>query len=81
MYEVGWKVVPEFQGKGIATRAVAALLNVLKTDVPRAPVYAFPSIDNLPSNAICRKLGFTLVGETEFPRGKWMKSNEWCLEL
>ncbi|GMA61053.1 GNAT family N-acetyltransferase [Alicyclobacillus fastidiosus] len=83
VYETGWKVVPEFQGRGIATRVMSILLNILQYEVQHATVYAFPSTDNLASNAICRKLGFSLVGETdfEFPKGKWIKSNEWCLHL
>ncbi|MFB5191377.1 GNAT family N-acetyltransferase [Alicyclobacillus fastidiosus] len=83
VYETGWKVIPEFQGRGIATRAMSELLNILRNNVQHAIVYAFPSTNNTASNEICRKLGFSLVGETdfEFPKGKWMKSNEWCLRL
>ena len=34
-------------------------------------MHAFPNIDNAPSNAICRKLGFELVEacQFEFPKG------------
>ena len=34
-------------------------------------MHAFPNVDNAPSNAICRKLGFELLEECEFefPRG------------
>jgi RimJ/RimL family protein N-acetyltransferase len=83
VYEVGWMVLPEFQGRGIATRAISMLLNILRTEVPQAVVHAFPSNDNPASNSICTKLGFSLVGETdfEFPLGKWMKCNDWCLEF
>jgi RimJ/RimL family protein N-acetyltransferase len=46
-------------------------------------VHAFPSVENEPSNAICRKLGFTLVEEIEFeyPPGSLMRCNDWRLEL
>lgn len=83
VYEVGWGVLPEFQGRGIATLAMSAALDVLRTDVPRAVVHAFPSVDNPASNAICRKLGFSLQGETEFefPPGSLMKCNDWSLVL
>ena len=43
-----------------------------------------PSSSNRPaSNAICRKAGFTLVGETdiEYPPGSIMRCNEWRLGL
>ena len=48
-------------------------------------LYAYPSVDNAPSNAICRKLGFTLVdvSEYEYPKdsGKIMRCNDWRLDL
>jgi hypothetical protein len=46
-------------------------------------VHAFPSVANAPSNAICRKLGFTLLEECEFeyPRGSFMRCNDWRLDL
>lgn len=83
VYEVGWMVLPNYQGRGIATRATAALLDILCSDVPHAIVHAFPSVDNLASNVICRKLGFTLINKTEFeyPPGSWMMCNNWRLEL
>ena len=46
-------------------------------------VHAFPSVDNPPSNALCRKLGFTLIEECEFeyPKGSFMQCNDWRLDL
>jgi RimJ/RimL family protein N-acetyltransferase len=46
-------------------------------------LHAFPSVDNAPSNAICRKLGFTLLGECEleYPPGRVMRCSDWRLEL
>jgi RimJ/RimL family protein N-acetyltransferase len=40
-------------------------------------------VENLASNAICRKLGFTLVEEAEFeyPPGNFMRCNDWRLDL
>lgn len=82
-YEIGWMVLPGFQGKGIAKRATAKLLSILRTDASHGFVHAFPSVDNLKSNAICEKLGFLFDGETnlEFPPGIWMKCNDWRLKL
>jgi hypothetical protein len=42
-----------------------------------------PSVDNPPSNAICRKLGFTLLEERQFeyPVGNFMLCNVWQLDL
>jgi hypothetical protein len=46
-------------------------------------MHAFPSVDNGPSNAICKKLGFILLGEEDFeyPKGSFMRSNDWRLDL
>ena len=46
-------------------------------------VHAFPKVVNAPSNAICRKLGFELLGEVDFParRGGVVRCNDWRFEL
>ncbi len=46
-------------------------------------MHAFPNVDNAPSNAICRKLGFELLEECEFefPKGHFMTCNDWRLDL
>ncbi len=45
--------------------------------------HAYPSIDNPPSNAACRKAGFELLGEIDFeyPPGNPLRCNEWRIEL
>ena len=83
VYEVGWMVVPEFQGRGIAVTATAQAIELAKRDGKHRFMHAFPSIDNEPSNAICAKLGFELLEtcEFEFPKGKFMICNDWRLDL
>ena len=46
-------------------------------------LHAFPSVDNPPSNALCRALGFTLLGpaEVEYPPGSVLLVNDWRLDL
>jgi RimJ/RimL family protein N-acetyltransferase len=64
-------VVPEFQGRGIAVAATAQAIELAKRDDKHRFMHAFPNVDNAPSNTICRKLGFELLGacEFEFPKG------------
>ncbi|MET1180491.1 GNAT family N-acetyltransferase [Peribacillus simplex] len=83
VYEIGWSVLPSFQGKGIASQAVKALIEKVKAERKYKYIHAFPSINNPASNAICRKLGFNLISECEFeyPPGSFMRCNDWCLEL
>ena len=83
VYEVGWMVVPEFQGRGIAAEATAQLIELARRDGKFRFVHAFPNVENAPSNAICRRLGFELLGacEFEFPKGHPMTCNDWRLDL
>jgi RimJ/RimL family protein N-acetyltransferase len=83
VYEVGWSVLPEFQGHGIAGAATAQLIERARADDGPRHLHAFPSVENAASNAICRKLGFTLLGavEVEFPPGSLLRCNDWRLEL
>jgi RimJ/RimL family protein N-acetyltransferase len=83
VYEMGWSVVPEFQGRGLATAAVVAVLRRAAADGRHEWVHAFPSIDNGPSNGVCRKAGFELRGEciVEFPKGHPVRSNDWRYTL
>ena len=83
IYEIGWSVLPAFQGRGIAAAASAQALERARAEQARRYVHAFPSVDNPPSNAICRKLGFTLLGagEFEFPPGRPMRCNDWRFDL
>lgn len=83
VYEIGWMVVPEFQGRGIAATATAQAIQCAKHDDKHRFMHAFPSVENAPSNAICKKLGFVLLEacQFEFPKGHFMKCNDWCLDL
>ncbi|RNB87224.1 N-acetyltransferase [Brevibacillus fluminis] len=83
VYEMGWSVLPQFQGKGIAAAATATAVSHAKSEQKHRFIYAFPSVDNLASNAICRKNNFSLLGECEFeyPKGSFMRCNEWRLDL
>ena len=82
VYEIGWMVVPKFQGRGIAVAATAHAIELAKRN-DKLLMHAFPNVDNAPSNAICRKLGFELldVCEFEFPKGNFMTCNVWRLNL
>ncbi len=81
IYEIGWSVIPAYQGRGIAGMATAQAM--ARADGKHRFMHAFSSVDNLPSNAISRKLGFTLVEERQFeyPPGSFMRCNDWRLDL
>jgi RimJ/RimL family protein N-acetyltransferase len=83
VYEMGWFVLPEYQGQGIATKAGEAVIEHARQDHRHQFMHAFPSVSNSASNAICRKLGFTLIEECQFeyPPGNFMQCNDWRLDL
>jgi len=85
VYETGWSVLPEFQGRGIATMATAQVIEKVKAARKHQFLHAYPSVENHASNAICRKLGFELLGvdEFEYPKdsGNIMRCNDWRLDL
>ncbi|MFG1655417.1 GNAT family N-acetyltransferase [Micromonospora chersina] len=83
VYEMGWAVLPAYQGRGLASAAVRALIAEAAAHGDRRHAHAYPSVDHPASNAVCRKAGFTLLGETEFeyPPGHLMRSNDWRIEL
>jgi RimJ/RimL family protein N-acetyltransferase len=83
VYEIGWGVLPEYQGRGIASAAVAEAIELARATKRKQAVHAFPSVENQPSNGICRRLGFVLLGATQFeyPKGHWMLCNDWRLAL
>jgi RimJ/RimL family protein N-acetyltransferase len=83
VYEMGWFVLPANQGRGVATKAGEAILALARADDRHQFMHAFPSITNPASNAICRKLGFTLFEECafEYPPGNPITVNDWRLDL
>jgi RimJ/RimL family protein N-acetyltransferase len=85
VYETGWLVLPAFQGRGVARSATAQVIERARAEEKHRFLYAYPSVDNAPSNAICRKLGFTLirVSEYEYPKdsGNILRCNDWRLDL
>ena len=85
VYETGWSVLPELQGRGVATIATAQVIARARAERKHRFLHAYPSVGNAPSNRICRKLGFTLidVSEYEYPKdsGNIMRCNDWRLDL
>jgi RimJ/RimL family protein N-acetyltransferase len=82
IHEVGWMVLPAFQGRGIATRALELLIERARGEPRFERIHAFPGISNAPSNALCRSLGFELTGEGDVQfRGRTLRCNHWELDV
>ena len=79
--EIGWMVLPEFQGQGYAKRAVRAMLERARDDGRWGVVHAFPGVTNAASNALCRSIGFTLVGQRNVTfSGRELRANHWRID-
>jgi RimJ/RimL family protein N-acetyltransferase len=83
VYETGWSILPDYQGRGIATEAVRLVVERARAERKHGSLHAFPSIDNAASNVVCRKAGFTLVEtcDFEYPPGNLMRCNDWRLDF
>ena len=80
IHEMGWTILPSYQGRGLATQAVQALLDKAQTEGRWGPIHAFPATSNAPSNAMCKKMGFTLLEECDLDySGRALRCNHWKL--
>jgi RimJ/RimL family protein N-acetyltransferase len=80
--EAGWMVLPEFQGRGIASAGLGLLIDRLRAAERAEVIHAFPGVTNGPSNALCRKYGFEHRGESEVKfRDRPLRVNHWTLDL
>jgi RimJ/RimL family protein N-acetyltransferase len=78
--EIGWMVLPEFQGRGLGKRAARALLEQARDEDRWGVVHAFPATSNGASNGICGSLGFRLVGERDVTfADRVLRSNHWSI--
>jgi RimJ/RimL family protein N-acetyltransferase len=82
IHEIGWMVLPEFQGRGIATDALRMIVERARSDPRFDRIHAFPAISNAPSNALCRRAGFTHTEECDVRfRDRPLRVNHWMLDV
>ena len=83
VFELGWKVLPGFQGRGLAAGATIAAIGLAAADERHRWAHAYPRTDNAASNAVCRRAGFELLGEVnfEYPKGNPIRCNDWRFDL
>ena len=80
--EAGWAILHEFQGRGLATEALRLLVARAARDGRWGDIHALPGVSNGASNAVCRKGGFTNVGEeTVEYAGRQLRCNHWVLAI
>jgi RimJ/RimL family protein N-acetyltransferase len=83
VFELAWKVLTGFQGRGLAAGATRAVLDRAAADGRHRWAHAYPKVGNAASNAVCARAGLELVEEVDFeyPRGSWIRCNDWRFDL
>lgn len=80
--EIGWMVLPPFQGRGIGSAAVRGALDRARSTGRWDVLHAFPPVASPRSNAMCRTLGFEMLEECDFEfRDRVLRCNRWRLDL
>ncbi len=62
VYELGYRFLPEYWGKGYATETAIAALNYAFNEIKTDVVYAMAVTENAGSNRVLQKLGFEELG-------------------
>jgi RimJ/RimL family protein N-acetyltransferase len=84
VYETGWVVLPEFQGRGIATRAAVLATELARQEHKFRYLHAYAAVVNDASNAVCRRAGFALQGQVDIvdsPPAPPVRYNDWIIDL
>jgi RimJ/RimL family protein N-acetyltransferase len=80
--EIGWMVLSRFQGRGLGSEAVRAVLRRARSERRWNVLHAFPPVTNARSNAMCRRMGFTQLEERDFAfRDRTLRCNHWRIDL
>lgn len=81
-HEIGWMVLPAFQGRGIASEALRMILEWARAEPRFQRIHAYPATANPASNALCRKNDFELIGEVDVDyAGRPLHCYHWALPL
>lgn len=75
--EIGYWLGKEYWGKGIATKALALFLGIVKT----RPLQARVAKHNLASRRVLEKCGFEVTGENTFEDKSGQEIEEFILKL
>lgn len=68
--EAGWAFIPDAWGKGLATEAMAAVLEWADSDLKAPEVRCIIDPGNITSRRVAEKLGFVQIGSCDDPIGR-----------
>lgn len=83
VFEAGWMILPQFGRRGIATEAAREIVARVRRLRKRRFLFAFPAVDNVASNRVCERAGFTNLGafDIEYPTDRVMHAHAWRVDL
>ena len=78
--EMGWGVLPAYQSRGYATKAVESILVRVRETHRWNELHAYTTVTNVPSNKMCSKLGFMCIEQCDSNYNeKTLKMNHWMI--
>ena len=83
VYEIGCVIEPGWQGRGVASAALGEVVRLAAALGERDVIVGYADADNAASNALCARVGFTLVGTGAFPGddgSEAMTVNIWAID-
>ena len=81
-FEIGWFVLPKHQRKGVATEAARIMISNARSNPEVRYIYAYPTVDNIASNAIAQKIGMKNQGEFDNEGfAGILRCNDWCIDI
>jgi len=78
--EVGWRLAPQYRGRGLATEAGRAAVDWGFTEGGLARIVSIYEPENVPSGKVMEHLGFTPFLSTTGPRGEAVTVTELAIE-
>ncbi len=68
-YDIGYRFIPRFWGKGYATESALAILDYGFNDLNIKTIFGAAEIDNIASNKVLQKIGLQFINEFRFEDG------------
>jgi RimJ/RimL family protein N-acetyltransferase len=82
VHEAGIMLRPDRIARGVGLATLAQLAQRARTELGLERLHGFTAVGNEGGNTICRRLGWTLLGECDLDyEGRPLRCNHWVLDL
>lgn len=81
-FEIGYNIMKKYWGKGLVTEAMKEVISFAFNELKLSKLYVCHAKDNIGSQRVVEKLGFTYVGDGDFTcfDGRVFQSRKYILE-